>query len=135
LRLNLARKNMFSKSPIQFTAKRLEAFDKGWTKCTLPNGITCIHVPVTSDDSFYVGAMIKSGSRFETPAKVGLAHLLEHMMFRGSKHFPKFTQLAEAFEWLGGDWNAATGYDHTEYWYTGIINTAPEVIKLFSEFL
>ena len=126
---------MFSKTPIQFTNKRLEAFDKSWKKILLPNGITCIHVPVTSDDSFYIGAMIKSGSRFESRAKIGLAHFLEHMMFRGSKSFPQFTQLAEAFEWLGGDWNAATGLDHTEYWYTGMANTAPEIISLFAEFL
>lgn len=126
---------MFKKIPIQFTAKRLEAFDSSWSKFKLPNGMTCIHVPVTSDDSFYIGVMIKSGSRLEKPSKIGLAHFLEHMMFRGSKHFPKFTELAEAFEWLGGDWNAATGHEHTEYWYTGIINTAPDIIKLFAEFL
>lgn len=126
---------MHSKNPIQFTNKRLEAFDKSWSKKVLANGITCIHVPVTSDDSFYIGAMIKSGSRFEIKAKIGLAHFLEHMMFRGSKSFPQFTKLAEAFEWLGGDWNAATGYDHTEYWYTGMANTAPELINLFAEFL
>jgi predicted Zn-dependent peptidase len=126
---------MFSKTPIQFTNKRLEAFDISWTKTKLANGITCIHVPVTSDDSFYIGAMIKSGSRFESKTKIGLAHFLEHMMFRGSKSFPQFTQLAEAFEWLGGDWNAATGHDHTEYWYTGMVNTGPDIIKLFAEFL
>jgi predicted Zn-dependent peptidase len=126
---------MFSKTPIQFTARRLEAFDKCWTKKLLPNGMTAIHVPVTTDDSFYIGVMIRSGSRLESPKKIGLAHFLEHMMFRGSKHFPRFTELAEAFEWLGGDWNAATGYEHTEYWYTGIVNTAPEVIRLFAEFL
>jgi len=126
---------MFNKTPIEFTNERLEAFDKSWIKKKLSNGITCIHVPVTSDDSFYIGAMIKSGSRFETKSKIGLAHFLEHMMFRGSKSFPQFTQLAEAFEWLGGDWNAATGYDHTEYWYTGMVNTGPEIIQLFAEFL
>lgn len=126
---------LLNKTPIQFTAKRLEVFDKSWTKKLLPNGMTAIHVPVTTDDSFYIGMMIRSGSRLESPKKIGLAHFLEHMMFRGSKHYPRFTELAEAFEWLGGDWNAATGYEHTEYWYTGIINTAPDVIRLFAEFL
>lgn len=126
---------MLGKHPIQFTTKRLEEFDRSWTKILLPNGMSCIHVPVTTDDSFYIGAMIRSGSRLESPKKIGLAHFLEHMMFRGSKKYPRFTDLAEAFEWLGGDWNAATGYEHTEYWYTGIINTAPDIIKLFAEFL
>jgi predicted Zn-dependent peptidase len=57
------------------------------------------------------------------------------MMFRGSKRYPQFTQLAEAFEWLGGEWNAATGHEHTEYWYAGIDHNADEVIELFAEFL
>src|SRR4051794_25590431 len=80
--------------------------------------------------------MIKTGSRLETgPFPQGVSHFLEHMMFRGSSRYPEFTRLAEAFEWLGGDWNAATGHEHTEYLYSGIRHTAADVIALFADFL
>jgi predicted Zn-dependent peptidase len=57
------------------------------------------------------------------------------MMFRGSRNYPSFNALAKAFEWLGGEWNAATGYDMTEYWYSGHRRTIAETIELFKEFL
>lgn len=79
--------------------------------------------------------MIRTGARLEKSSELGISHFLEHMMFRGSERYPKFTDLAEAFEWLGGEWNAATGHEHTEYWYSGIHHTAPEIIELFADFL
>lgn len=56
-------------------------------------------------------------------------------MFRGSKRFPSFGGLSEAFEWLGGEWNAATGQEYTEYVYSGVQRHAAEAIDLFIEFL
>ena len=41
----------------------------------------------------------------------------------------------QRFERLGGDWNAATGHEHTEYWYSGIVHAADEVAALFADFL
>ena len=124
------------KSPSDFHTSRLEAFDKAWRQRRLKSGLTLLHVPLPHDDHFFLGCMIKTGSRVEAaPFPQGVSHFLEHMMFRGSSRYPEFTRLAEAFEWLGGDWNAATGHEHTEYWYSGIRHTAPEVISLFADFL
>lgn len=101
----------------------------------LPSGLTALHVPLPHDDHFFLGVMIRAGSRMEKDHLPGVSHFLEHMMFRGSDRYPEFSRLAEAFEWLGGEWNAATGQEHTEYWYSGIRHTAKDVIDLFAEFL
>ena len=86
-------------------------------------------------DQFFISQMVRAGSRLEPSDRYGVSHFLEHMMFRGSRLHPDFSKLAEAFESLGGDWNAATGHEHTEYWYSGIIHTAEEVTALFADFL
>ena len=114
---------------------RLQRFDRCWTGRTLANGMTAIHVPAPDRESFYLELMIRAGSRLERPEIAGAAHFLEHMMFRGSKRFPEFTALARAFESLGGEWNAATGHEHTEYSYHGIRHNRVEAMELFHEFL
>lgn len=126
---------MLRPSPERFATKRLRHFDTQWTRHRFKNGMTAICVPTPDDDRFYLGVMIKSGTRLETASQAGISHFLEHMMFRGSRLYPDFTQLAEAFEWLGGDWNAATSYEQTEYTYSGIRHTAAEIIPLFADFL
>ena len=121
--------------PDSFATERLSRFDRCWSQQRLANGMTAIHVPTQDDDRFFLSVMIKTGTRLETPTQAGISHFLEHMMFRGSSRYPDFTQLAEAFEWLGGDWNAATSYEQTEYTYSGIRHTAHDVISLFADFL
>ncbi len=101
----------------------------------LPNGMAFIHVPGRDDERLFLSCLIKSGSRVEQPEFSGIAHFLEHMMFRGSKKFPSFGGLAEAFEWLGGEWNAATGQEYTEYVYSGVRRNHREAFDLFFEFL
>ena len=56
-------------------------------------------------------------------------------MFRGSKNYPSFRSISRAFEWLGGEWNAATGHEHTEYWFSGNAGNKQGAINLFSDFL
>ncbi len=117
------------------TPSRLERFDRCWSIRTLPNGMKALHVPVPERESFYLGLTVRAGSRLETRDTAGAAHFLEHLMFRGSQRFPGFTALARAFESLGGEWNAATGHEHTEYSYHGILANRFQAMELFHEFL
>ena len=121
--------------PSEIKSRRIAIFDQSWSRRTLPSGLRLLHIPTPWDDHFHIGMMIRCGSRFERPEVAGLTHFLEHMMFRGSERYPNFIDLAAAFEWLGGDWNAATSREHTEFWYSGIIHTASDVTELFAEFL
>lgn len=113
----------------------LKVFDQSWQMRTLPSGLRLVHIPLQQDERFYLGVTLAAGARYETAQNSGVAHFLEHMMFRGSRKFPDFMKLAQAFEWLGGEWNAATGHEHTEYWFSGNRSAASEVVPLFADFM
>jgi len=57
------------------------------------------------------------GSRNEAPGRTGFAHLFEHMMFQGSAHVPKNKHF-ELIERVGGNLNATTWFDRTNYFET-----------------
>lgn len=60
-----------------------------------------------------VNLLYKVGSAHEKPGKTGMAHLLEHLMFEGTAKFPHFD---EAIHALGGENNAYTTNDYTNYY-------------------
>ena len=114
--------------------EQLKAFDRSpkFKKCD--SGLGLLHIPLDNDPRLYLGVTISAGSRYENKRALGAAHFLEHMMFRGSKNYPSFRSISRAFEWLGGEWNAATGHEHTEYWFSGNASSWQEAINLFSDF-
>lgn len=59
----------------------------------------------------------KTGSRNETPGTYGLAHFLEHMMFKGTRKYKK-GEISEIINGLGGVYNAFTSVDCTAYYET-----------------
>ncbi|KAG1649905.1 putative zinc protease [Nymphon striatum] len=66
-------------------------------------------------ESAALGVWIKSGSRNETKDQHGIAHLLEHMAFKGTKKRTAL-QIAEEIENVGGELNAATSTETTAYY-------------------
>ena len=59
-----------------------------------------------------IGFWIGSGSRDETDAKAGISHFIEHLLFKGSERFSAL-EIAEIFDGLGAELNAATSREHT----------------------
>jgi zinc protease len=101
-----------------------------YTQFTLPNGLNVIlhedhSVPIVTVNVWY-----RVGSAREKPGRTGFAHLFEHLMFMGSGHVKpgEFDQLLEA---AGGDNNASTGSDRTNY-YIDVPSTSLE-LALFLE--
>eukprot|EP00300_Choanocystis_sp_HF-7_P001217 c10981_g1_i1.p1 GENE.c10981_g1_i1~~c10981_g1_i1.p1 ORF type:complete len:1816 (+),score=433.29 c10981_g1_i1:113-5449(+) len=85
-------------------------------KLLLPNGMTVIH---KSDTSAPLLSMIFSyhvGSRMENKKNQGVAHLLEHMMFKGTHQRP--LQWGRLFDVIGSATNAFTTYGMTAYFHT-----------------
>lgn len=62
--------------------------------------------------------LVKAGSIDEEDFEGGAAHVLEHMLFKGTKKFPNAGQIASTVEFEGGDINAYTTFDHTNYYLT-----------------
>jgi predicted Zn-dependent peptidase len=116
--------------------KHLKIFDSQWQGWSLGNGLRCLHIPLPDKDPRYqVTLLVGTGSRDEPLAFSGVSHLLEHMMFRGSSKHPTFSELSVAFESLGGEWNAATGHEYTEFFYNGPAGHVEESMALFSDFI
>ncbi|HEY8487020.1 MAG TPA: pitrilysin family protein [Limnochordales bacterium] len=85
------------------------------TRAQLPNGL---QVYVYEDHSVPVAAVsvwYRVGSKDEPPGRRGMAHLLEHLMFKGSRHVPP-EEHARLIQRMGGISNAFTSSDVTVYW-------------------
>ncbi|MEO7411077.1 MAG: pitrilysin family protein [Sphingomicrobium sp.] len=80
----------------------------------LPNGLTVAIDPMPGARSAAIGLYAGVGSRSEVDGKGGLAHLLEHMVFKGARGRDART-IAEAIEDVGGSLNAWTARDQTVF--------------------
>src|SRR5438477_4527898 len=78
----------------------------------LDSGERVISERVPGVRSVALGFWIGAGSRDETDAKAGVSHFIEHMLFKGSRAYTA-QQIAEIFDGLGGELNAATSREHT----------------------
>ncbi|MDH5722156.1 MAG: insulinase family protein [Alphaproteobacteria bacterium] len=81
---------------------------------TLPNGLRVATDSVPSVDSVAVGVWIGVGARHEDLAYNGTAHMVEHMLFKGTKKRDA-REIAEVIENVGGHMNAYTGREITSY--------------------
>jgi predicted Zn-dependent peptidase len=81
----------------------------------LPNGLRVVTQRMPTARSVAVGLFVGVGSRSEDEAHAGLSHLLEHLVFKGTQHYPEPGGLSEAVEGCGGGVNAATDRELTIY--------------------
>ena len=88
---------------------------EGITEYVLPNGMHVLLFPDPSKETFTVNVTYLVGSRMEGYGETGMAHLLEHMMFKGS---PKHPKVWEELQKRGASNNASTWYDRTNYFET-----------------
>jgi predicted Zn-dependent peptidase len=79
---------------------------------TLPTGERVISEQVPGVRSVALGFWIGAGSRDEPQAKAGVSHFIEHLLFKGTSSYTA-QQIAEIFDGLGGELNAATSREHT----------------------
>ena len=75
-------------------------------------GLRVVSESIPGVRSVAIGVWIGVGSRFETPPEAGISHFLEHMLFKGTPSYSP-EEIAQAFDSLGGEVNAATGKDYT----------------------
>lgn len=80
----------------------------------LANGITVATQRYDAVDSVSLGVWVKAGTRNERDDEHGIAHMLEHMAFKGTNSRTA-RDIAEAIENVGGDINAATSVETTSY--------------------
>lgn len=90
---------------------------EGITEYSLPNGLRILLAPDDSKPTTTVNVTYKVGSRQENYGETGMAHLLEHMLFKGTPKLPGKT-IVQEFARRGMRMNGSTFYDRTNYYET-----------------
>ena len=78
----------------------------------LPGGLRVFTEPLAEATSVALGVWIRAGSRDEKDEVAGISHLMEHMLFKGTPDMDALG-IAQAFEGIGAQENAATGEEYT----------------------
>lgn len=96
---------------------------------TLPNGLRAMLCHQPDLTTSYISMSVRAGHFYDPDICPGLSHLLEHMLFMGSRHFPNPNAVNDFIEQYGGSINAWTGTEYTNFHYqcdgTAINQTLP----------
>lgn len=104
-------------------------------ECTrLQSGLTVVTENMPHLESVALGVWIKSGSRDETTDEHGIAHLLEHMAFKGTAR-RSARDIAEQIENVGGEVNAATSTETTSYYARILQDDVPLAVDILADIL
>lgn len=100
----------------------------------LSNGLTVATETLPSIESVAMGVWVKSGARNERDDEHGMAHLLEHMAFKGTNKRSAF-QIASEIENVGGEINAATSVETTSFYARVLADDVPLGLDLLADIL
>ncbi len=103
----------------------------GYQYYLLENGIRIIHFEVQSNVS-HCGLMVNTGSRDELPNESGMAHFIEHMIFKGTKKRRAYHVLSR-IENVGGDLNAFTTKEETCIYASFLSPYYDQTLELFAD--
>lgn len=100
----------------------------------LSNGLTVATETLPSVETVALGTWVKSGARNERDDEHGMAHLLEHMAFKGTKNRTAF-EIASQIENVGGEINAATSVETTSFYARVLADDVPLAVDILSDIL
>lgn len=100
----------------------------------LSNGVRVALDPMPGLATAAIGVWQRVGARWERAEENGVAHLFEHMAFKGAGTRDA-RAFAEAIEHAGGAMNAATSYERTTYYARTLAEQAPYVLDLIADIL
>ena len=86
-----------------------------YERTTLQNGLRLITAPMPGMRSASIAFFFTVGSRHEPDPIAGISHFIEHMLFKGSQHYPTARLISEAIEGIGGMFNGSTSKEITSY--------------------
>lgn len=101
---------------------------------TLPNGLRVMTDTVKEVDSVALGVWVDVGTRHEDMKDNGVAHMVEHMMFKGTPTRDT-TQIVEQLEDVGANINAYTGREITAYHVHLLKEDVPLALDIYSDFI
>lgn len=100
----------------------------------LDNGLTVIHQYLSATPVVVVDVWVRAGARAEPEQWPGIAHFLEHMIFKGSQRVAP-GEFDARLENSGGLANAATSHDYAHFFITTAAQNLPEILPYFADIL
>ena len=102
---------------------------------TLKNGLRLHRIPVPGTRAVTILAAFDAGARTERPAENGMAHFLEHLVFKGGEKYPTYRDVNEAAEGIGAVLNAYTSHDLVAFHITARASSASQAADLLTDFV
>jgi predicted Zn-dependent peptidase len=105
------------------------------TTTTAPNGLPIHKIAVSGTRALTILVAFDAGARSERPDENGMAHFLEHLVFKGGKTYPTYRDVNETAERMGAMLNAYTSHDLVAFHITVRAEAAPAAVDLLSDFV
>jgi predicted Zn-dependent peptidase len=99
------------------------------------NGLPIYTVSLPGTRALTVLVAFDAGARTERPEENGMAHFLEHLVFKGGEKYPTYKDVNETAERMGGVLNAYTSHDLVAFHITVRAESAPQAIDLLTDFV
>jgi predicted Zn-dependent peptidase len=105
------------------------------THTTLENGLPLYRISLPGTRSVTLLVSFDAGARTERPEENGMAHFLEHLVFKGGEKYPSYRDVNEAAERIGAVLNAYTSHDLVAFHITARAEQAPAAADLLTDFV
>jgi predicted Zn-dependent peptidase len=102
---------------------------------SLPNGLPIHRIAIDGTRALTVLVAFDAGARTERPEENGMAHFLEHLVFKGGQKFDDYRKVNETAERMGAVLNAYTSHDLVAFHITSRAEVAAEAIDLLTDFV
>src|SRR5687767_8663034 len=102
---------------------------------SLPNGLPIHRVEIPGTRALTVLVAFDAGARTERPEENGMAHFLEHLVFKGGEVYDDYRKVNETAERMGAVLNAYTSHDLVAFHITSRAEVADEAIDLLTDFV
>ncbi len=105
------------------------------THTTLRNGLPLYRIAIEGTRAITILQAFDAGARTERPEENGMAHFLEHLVFKGGEKYPTYRDVNDAAERIGGVLNAYTSHDLVAFHITARGEQAGPAIDLLTDFV
>src|SRR5256714_665843 len=105
------------------------------TSETLANGLPLQRISIPGTRAATVLVAFDAGARTERPEENGMAHFLEHLVFKGGEKYNDYRKVNETAERMGATLNAYTSHDLVAFHITCRAETVGEAIDLLTDFV
>jgi predicted Zn-dependent peptidase len=105
------------------------------TASTLQNGLRLHRIALEGTRSVTILVTFDAGARTERPEENGMAHFLEHLVFKGGEKYPSYRDVNEAAEGIGAVLNAYTSHDLVAFHITVRAQGALQAADLLTDFV